>query len=149
MNICGEHNPNWKGGRTSPKPNGVIRIMLPNHPKADSGGYVSEHVHIAEMVLERNLPDGAVVHHVDGDASNNRRDNLIICQDQGYHMLLHQRTRALRECGDPNLRKCPLCKKYDYPANMRATNGGKHFRHTQCDTEYHRRLRAIRREAAI
>lgn len=76
------------------------------------------HIRIAETALGKPLPDGAEVHHVDGDRLNNDRSNLVVCQDNAYHKLLHIRTRALKACGNPNWRKCTYCQEYDAPENL-------------------------------
>jgi len=74
---------------------------------------------IAERALGRYLPDGVQVHHVDGDASNNANRNLVICQDQTFHNLLHVRTEVLRAGGDPNAERlcfrCGLKPIEDFP----------------------------------
>jgi hypothetical protein len=55
-----------------------------------------EHVLFAERALGRELPDGAVVHHVNGDPAANKTPwNLVLCPDQDYHLLLHRRAQAL------------------------------------------------------
>lgn len=70
------------------------------------------HVLVAERVLGKPLPPGAQVHHVDGDGKNHQNSNLVICQDQEYHSLLHVRARTLRGGGDPNTQRvCGTCKQ--------------------------------------
>src|SRR5438552_679889 len=49
-----------------------------------------EHVLCAERVLGRRLKRGEVVHHINGDTTDNRNKNLLVCT-HGYHMLLHWR----------------------------------------------------------
>jgi hypothetical protein len=59
--------------------------------------YVMEHVLLAERALGKSLPEGAVIHHVNGDVTDNYRPfNLIICPNQSYHMLLERRTKELK-----------------------------------------------------
>lgn len=72
------------------------------------------HVHraIAEQVVGHVLPRTVQVHHVDEDTTNNAHRNLVICQDNAYHALLHQRTKALRAGGNPNTeRVCCTCDR--------------------------------------
>jgi hypothetical protein len=76
------------------------------------------HVWIVEAVLGKELPKGAVPHHVNGDKLDNRHENLVLCPSQAYHMLLHQRERALDACGHADWLRCHFCKAYDDPRNL-------------------------------
>ena len=102
-------------------------IFDPEHPLANKNGYLYEHKLLAEKALGKPLPDKAVVHHYTAE-------QLIICQDQAYHLLLHQRQRAYEACGHANWFKCVYCKKYDAPENLYLyANQG---RHKKCTSEY-------------
>ncbi len=101
------------------------------------GRHVMEHIYIAETVLGRRLPKGAVVHHVDHDRRNNAKSNFVICPSQAYHLLIHLRERALIATGNPNMIPCHICKQWDLPENLyfrksrpgqwhRACNNAKH-----------------------
>jgi len=79
------------------------------HPKANARGYVYEHILVAEKALGTHLPNIACVHHVNEDGTDNTPNNLVICQDGGYHKLLHVRQEALRNTGDANQRRCNWC----------------------------------------
>lgn len=68
------------------------------------GGYVLltvngqrkyEHIHVAEKALGKPLPQGAVVHHADENKADNAGVNLVICPNQSYHRLLHDRLKLL------------------------------------------------------
>ena len=88
----------------------------PAHPRAKRHGRrrgcVAEHVLEAECALGRHLSDGAEVHHVDGDRTNNAHRNLVICQDRAYHKLLHSRARVVQAGGDPNTQQiCGACRR--------------------------------------
>lgn len=73
-------------GHNSRKPAGA-------HKRYASIGERRAHVVIAERIFGKPLPTSAVVHHANGDRLDNRPENLVICQDQKYHMLLHRRMR--------------------------------------------------------
>lgn len=96
---------------------GYIRVRCYGHPKATKG-HVWEHVLVAEKALGKHLPNGAVIHHINGDGTDNRPCNLVVCNDVGYHMTLHRRMRAKAACGNAGWRKCHLCKQYDAPENL-------------------------------
>jgi hypothetical protein len=107
-------------------------LLLHDHNRADCYGYVSEHILIAEKAIGKSLPDKAVVHHVDKNRSNNNR-NLVICEDNAYHQLLHQRQKAYEHCGNPKWRRCTYCKKWDDPQNMYTISSQAY--HRQCARE--------------
>jgi hypothetical protein len=92
------------------------KVTLHGHPSADAQGHVLAHILIAEAALGKHLPPLAMVHHVDENQANNANRNLVICQDQGYHKLLHVRARTVRAGGDPNTEKlcgdCDRCRPF-------------------------------------
>lgn len=112
--LHGADSPKWKGGRvimSATRPEKYIGVFSPGHPRANSAGYVREHILIAERALGKSLPDGAVVHHANEKHDDNTNGNLVICQDNAYHKLLHVRMRIRRAGGDPNRQKlCGGCK---------------------------------------
>ncbi len=74
--------------------------------------YRPEHVVIAERIIGKHLPDGAVVHHVNRNPVDNRPSNLVICENNSYHMHLHSRQRVVDAGCDPLTHKhCTMCKE--------------------------------------
>ena len=138
----GADHPNWKGG-VSYDSNGYILELNPNHHRSMPNGYVRKHILIAEKALGKPLPDSAVVHHDDGDPSNNDNSNLVVCENNGYHLFLHRRKNAFNSCGNANGVKCRHCQKYDDPKNMYVTPVRHSGYHRECYNKYKReRLKA-------
>jgi hypothetical protein len=51
-------------------------ILMPDHPRARTGGYVFEHILVVEELLGRPLEADENVHHRNGVRSDNRPENL-------------------------------------------------------------------------
>jgi hypothetical protein len=64
-------------------------VIVRDHPKATSHGYVLEHRVVLENHLGRILDDDEVVHHLDGDKKNNCIHNLEVMTNR-EHARLHQ-----------------------------------------------------------
>lgn len=71
-----EKSGNWKGGRVK-RGGGYIALLLPQHHRANKEGYVLEHVVVWEEHNQRLLPDGWVIHHLNGIKDDNRPENLV------------------------------------------------------------------------
>lgn len=130
--------PKWRKGRYV-QSEGYVMVRAPEHPRAHPGGYVFEHILVAERALGRFLAPPEEVHHIDEDKRNNNPSNLIVCPDRAYHWLVHQRTKAYEACGNAGWRKCCYCKQYDDPDHMTPSRNGS-FYHRKC-MNAHRRAR--------
>lgn len=131
--LHGPKSPSWRGGTRYINPQGYVVVWTPD-------GQRLEHRVVAERVLGRPLSADAQVHHVNGNRTDNRPANLVICQNPAYHSLLERRQRALDECGNANWLRCPYCKEYDSPDRMYIRPGGLGH-HLACSRSYKRRRR--------
>ncbi len=69
-----EKHPMWKGGRLIA--GGYVRILNPDHPRANRAGYVAEHIVVMEKKIGREVLPGETIHHINGVRSDNRDENL-------------------------------------------------------------------------
>lgn len=81
----------WKGGRRK-RADGYVFVVVPdNHPhpsKVNPSGtkYLLAHRYAMEQHLGRYLDPAEVVHHIDGDPSNNDIENLRLFANQSEHI---------------------------------------------------------------
>lgn len=129
------------------RPNGSGTISVNGYHMIGVNGKRANygHIIIAEKALGRKLKAPELVHHVNCVESDNRPENLVICPNQAYHFLIHQRTRAYDACGHAHWRKCKYCKKYDDPSVMGVSGNG--MVHKACANAYAKAAR-IRRLTA-
>lgn len=129
----------WKGGVTASSTTGRKLIYSPERPREGTKPYTYEHILIAEKALGRILPPKVAVHHVDENPYNNTPGNLVVCQDQAYHLLLHRRMRIVRAGGNPNRQSiCGQCRQLKdndqfYPSKR---NSGVRFNCKSCQRDY-------------
>lgn len=88
----GEANPVWKRGY-SPNRTGYLRSGL----KASKNIFL--HRLVAEQMLGRPLLASEVVHHRDGDKTNNAPENLEV-MSRSDHLRLHHRLRRMERGGN-------------------------------------------------
>lgn len=127
----GENHHGWLGGHSKEK-GGYISCWT------ESGKRKRMHQIIIENIIGRKLPDGACIHHIDGNKQNNDNKNLVVCDSHSYHRLIHAREKILIKCGNANKRKCKYCKEYDYTENMYFNKSGRSHFHRKCAAEHHR-----------
>ncbi len=82
LNIKGKNHPAWKGGRI--KFNRYVYIYKPNHP-FNRKNYIAEHRFVMEKNIKRYLKVEEVVHHINGNVSDNRIKNLKLYANNSEH----------------------------------------------------------------
>jgi hypothetical protein len=82
----GVDHPRWKGGRVYRR--GYVMLYLPDHPGADSKGYVAEHRVVCEQRMGRPLRSEEHVHHINGIKDDNAPENLVVLTARD-HQLAH------------------------------------------------------------
>lgn len=88
-NRFGEAASNWRGGRSVRK-DGRVLVYAPGHPNANLGGgsHILRYRLVASEMLGRPLRKGEVVHHRNGDDSDDRPENLEV-MTQSEHSSAH------------------------------------------------------------
>jgi len=77
---------NYNNGRATSY--GYVLIKRPDHSRANSNGYVPEHILVWERVNGRPLPEGWCVHHYNGIKDDNRPRNLVGMPRAKHHPAL-------------------------------------------------------------
>lgn len=83
-NHKGKNHPMWKGGKH--KKYGYVKIWMPEHPRANNIGYVSEHVLVAEEKYGRPIKKSEHIHHIDFTRDNNKPENLWVANNKDHHI---------------------------------------------------------------
>lgn len=104
--LQGNTNPRWNNGVRYDASHGFYVRIEPNHPfyqmSMSAGGrrYVAEHRLVVAMSIGRPLEKWEVVHHINGDNTDNRLENLELLSSQTKHLpynLLQTEVYAQRE----------------------------------------------------
>jgi len=79
-----------KEDRRKKNGNGYIIVFKPEHPNANSSGWIQEHRLIVSEILGRSLTKEEVVHHLNLKQEDNRPENLLIFSNQAKHKSFHE-----------------------------------------------------------
>lgn len=91
-----ERSNNWKGGvRTTQA--GYRQILCPEHPRADSSGYVMEHILVWERATGVPIPKNCCIHHLNGNKIDNRIQNLCMMLHTAHTVFHHQGKKRSEE----------------------------------------------------
>ena len=85
----GKNNPNFKTGINFD--GRYYRITVVDHPDSDRWNRIYYHRYIVEQKLKRYLKLKEVVHHINGNKSDNRLKNLYLFKSHSEHMKMDNR----------------------------------------------------------
>lgn len=102
----GSKHYNWKGGRILD--HGYWFILMPDHPFANSKGYVREHRLVVEKRKGRYLMPWEQVHHINGNKLDNRSENLMLFVSNSKHKSYELKGNKFAKIDTTN-RFCLLC----------------------------------------
>lgn len=148
----GAHN--WGGGKHVDNKNRVM-VLAPNHHRSQHK-YIPEHIMVAEKALGKTFSNTHPVHHVNENRLDNCHTNLVICEDQKYHSLLHTRQDILKRGKNPRRYKicytCNTVKKRTCFHFNKSRGDGLEFKCKICKNEsialYRRRKKMINNKKA-
>jgi len=99
-----------------------------------------EHRLIVEKELGRDLKETEVVHHIDGNKTNNKIENLAL-MPRKIHSLVHRAMERFYACGNSSKRRCVICQEYDKPESMKREKYYGCYSHVSCRTEQRRKYK--------
>ena len=88
----------WKGGRYRGGYKGKYWLILkPGHHRAEYNGYVMEHIVIWEEANNKLLPDGWLIHHLNGITDDNRPSNLVALPNKKHYLVLAEKAKRIQQ----------------------------------------------------
>lgn len=83
----GKKHYRWKGKKRQKQ--GYIFLHKPNHPFANTRGYIFEHRYVMEQLIRRYLLPKERVHHINEIKNDNRIENLKLFSTHSEHLKFH------------------------------------------------------------
>ena len=78
--------------------NGYYMVLCPEHRRANHQGYIKVHILVWERSHGKAIPDECIVHHLNGQIRDNRRENLK-AMTQADHAEFHAFARRVAGTG--------------------------------------------------
>jgi len=98
---------------------GYVLIKKPNYPYTQKSGYIPEHKYKTEKKIGRPLKENEIVHHKNGDKTDNRLENLELMtrkQHVKHHHIGAKRSKsAIKNMKAAQKEKYSKMEKSDHP----------------------------------
>lgn len=111
----GSKNGNWKNGICYERGYKLIRVY--DHPYATKRGYIREHRYVMEKHLGRYLTKNEAIHHINGNRSDNRIENLQLLTHSKHSTITNNERIYKRK--DHSNTICLLCNSKETYANKK------------------------------
>lgn len=83
-------------GNTYVNNNGYVEVWVGKHTDDRSaGGYQKEHRVLLELDIGRRLSKDEIIHHLDGNKTNNNKENLLLCSGHFQHRKVHSQLERI------------------------------------------------------
>ena len=90
-------------GHKKKRQDGYVAVYFPDHPCSNADGYIMEHDLVMECLIGRHLHEYEVVHHINEERSDNRKENLQL-MTKSNHMSYHSKKRHEKRRNDLSIR---------------------------------------------
>lgn len=104
----GKDNGAFKG--ESVTTTGYVYVYSPDHPNRTKSNYVLKHRLVMEKSIGRYLDKKEVVHHKNGNRSDNRIKNLELFDTNGQHIKEEARLGVLRKTEETKMKISKIAK---------------------------------------
>lgn len=92
----GDGGSNWKGGKKFNR-SGYVLVLAKGHPMAERNGYMMEHRLVMSTHLGRTLSKDEDVHHINGNKTDNRIENLEVINHSEHTIMHHTGMKRSKE----------------------------------------------------
>ena len=111
---------------------GYVVVHRPDHPMAAKSGKLLGHRLVMSEHLGRPLEPGEVVHHKDGNRSNNAIENLELMSGHKEHAAVHAQESELYQLRQQGELRCSACKEVKPLDSFDIGNTMRYGRKNQC-----------------
>lgn len=93
---------------------GRVGVYLPNHPGANNRGYILKSRYIMEQKMERLLLPKEIVHHKNGDKTDDSPENLELTNNNDHTKYHHKKNDISKRILDYNKMAFYIAQGFGY-----------------------------------